>query len=56
MNNDYGVYVVVDEATDVQRVGDIVIYDKQPNGFKIKITGDADNVKLRWTLINPNLK
>lgn len=56
MNNDYGVYVVVDEATDPQRVGDVVVYDKQPNGFKIKITGDADNVKLRWTLINPNLK
>lgn len=56
MNNDYGVYVVIDEATDAQRVGDIVVYDKQPNGFKIKITGDADNIKLRWTLINPNLK
>lgn len=56
MNNDYGVYVVVDEATDPQMVGDVVVYDKQPNGFKIKITGDADNVKLRWTLINPNLK
>lgn len=56
MNNDYGVYVVVEESTDPQRVGDIVVYDKQNNGFKIKITGDADNVKLRWTLINPNLK
>lgn len=55
-NSDYGVYVVIDEATDSQRVGDVVVYDKQPNGFKMKITGDADNVKLRWTLINPNLK
>lgn len=56
LNNDYGVYVVIDEASDFQRVGDIVVYDKQPNGFKIKITGNADNIKLRWTLINPNLK
>lgn len=56
MNNDYGVYVVVDEASDALRVGDIVVYDKQPNGFKLKITGDSDNVKIRWTLINPNLK
>lgn len=56
MNSDYGVYVVIDEASDIQRVGDLIVYDKQPNGFKIKITGDADNVKLRWTLINPNIK
>lgn len=56
MNNDYGVYVSIEEATDPQRVGDIIVYDKQNNGFKIKITGDADNVKLRWTLMNPNLK
>lgn len=56
LDSDYGVYVTIDEATDIQRIGDIVIYDKQPNGFKIKITGDADNVKLRWSLINPNLK
>ena len=56
MNSDYGVYLVIDEATDIQRVGDLIVYDKQPNGFKIKITGDADNVKLRWTLVNPNIK
>lgn len=56
MNSDYGVYVAVDEATDMKGIGDVVVYDKQPNGFKIKITGDSDNVKLRWTLINPNLR
>lgn len=55
LDTDYGIIVNVDEATDILRVGNIQVYDKQLNGFKIKITGDADNIKLRWSLVNPNI-
>lgn len=32
---------------DTVNVGDIVIYDKQVNGFKVKFTGSAASVKLK---------
>lgn len=56
LDTDYKVNVSVDEATDISRVGNIVVYDKQKNGFKIKITGDADNVKLSWNIVETRLK
>ena len=46
----------IQSASDVSAVGDTVVYDKQANGFKIKVTGSADNIQIRWTLMNPNLK
>ncbi|MDI3547875.1 MAG: hypothetical protein PWR10_1527 [Halanaerobiales bacterium] len=36
-------------------VGDVVVYDKSSNGFKIKYTGSADYVKIRWSLVNPDV-
>lgn len=53
---DYDVSVTVESASDVMVVGETIVYDKQANGFKIKITGSADNVQIRWTLINPDIK
>ena len=32
---------------DVHNVGDIVVYDKQVNGFKVKFTGSATTVSLK---------
>lgn len=51
---DYGVDIEIEDATDVNAVGALTIYDKQTNGFKVKMSGSADNVRLRWTLHNTN--
>lgn len=56
IDTDYKVDVSIDEATDISRVGDVIVYDKQKNGFKVKITGDADNVKLSWNIVETRLK
>jgi len=50
---DYGVELEVEAATDPAAVGSLVVYDKAKNGFKIRQTGSADNVRIRWTLLNP---
>lgn len=52
-NADYDVAVEVESATDVAAVGAVQAYDRARNGFKIRMTGSADNVVLRWTLLNP---
>lgn len=56
LETNYGVDITIEGASDVMAVGEKTVYDKQANGFKIKITGSADNVQIRWTLINPTLK
>lgn len=50
-------YSVLTEITegDPAWIGDIIIYDKSSNGFKIKYTGSAGNAKIRWTLVNPDV-
>jgi hypothetical protein len=53
---DYDVHVTVEDASDVDRVGQVIAYDKTANGFKLRHTGTADNVKVRWTILNPNIK
>lgn len=52
---DYDVLLTIEDASDVGRVGELILYDKANNGFKIRHTGAADNVKVRWTLVNPNI-
>ena len=32
---------------DIVNVGDVVIYDKQLNGFKVKYTGSASSVTVK---------
>ena len=34
-------------------VGQIIVKDRTTNGFKIKITGPADNLIVRWALLRP---
>ena len=51
---DYDVALTVESATDFGAVGPLEVADKQQNGFKIRAQGSADNVALRWTLININ--
>ncbi len=49
----YAVALMVESATDVGGVGPLEIAERQQNGFRIKIRGGADNVLVRWTLLNP---
>lgn len=49
---DYGVALEVESATSVAAVGALEAYDRATNGFKIRMTGSADNARVRWTLIN----
>ncbi|OAM73776.1 hypothetical protein [Devosia elaeis] len=49
---DYGVELEVEDATNIAAVGTLEAYDKMRNGFKIRQTGSADNVRIRWTLLN----
>lgn len=56
LNTDYAVSLTVQTASDIGAVGDLIAYDKQANGFKIKATGSADNIQIKWTLMNPGLK
>lgn len=53
---DYDVNVSLEDADDTGAVGVLTAYDKQLNGFKIKFTGNTDNVKARWTILNPDIK
>ncbi|WP_296763007.1 hypothetical protein [Sediminimonas sp.] len=50
---DYGVELEVEGATNLAGVGALTAYDKARNGFKIKASGSADNIRIRWTLLNP---
>ncbi|MFN8682763.1 hypothetical protein ACDP63_16715 [Paracoccus sp. P2] len=49
---DYGVALEVESATNIAAVGALEAYDRATNGFKIRMTGSADNVRVRWTLLN----
>lgn len=49
---DYGVALEVESATNVAAVGALEAYDRAANGFKVRMTGSADNVRVRWTLLN----
>jgi len=51
---DYGVDLEVEGTTDISAVGSLRIYNRQTNGFRIEMTGSADNVRIRWTLHNIN--
>ena len=51
---DYNVTCTVEDASDVDAVGNVRVYDKTANGFKVTTSGSADNVRIRWTLIDPN--
>ena len=46
-NTNYDVGVDVLSATGTRMVGDVIVSDKQLNGFKIKFTGSASSVTVR---------
>lgn len=47
----YSVLVEVLSADDAAAVGDVTVYDRATNGFKVKFSGSTDNVAIRWRLI-----
>lgn len=51
-------YQVVTELVsgDPGFVGDIKVYDKTSNGFKVSFTGSEDEATIKWTLINFDVK
>lgn len=51
----YDVFLTPLSSDDLGRVGDLVVYDKTQNGFKVKMTGSANLVTFMWTLINPRV-
>ena len=52
---DYGVDLEVESASGgLDTVGQLRAIEKDNNGFKIVTSGTADNIVIRWTLINPD--
>jgi len=45
--------IVTPISGDTGLIGDLQVYDKTQNGFKVKMTGSASSVTFLWTLINP---
>lgn len=52
---DYGVDLEVESASGgLDTVGQLRAIEKSNNGFKIVANGTADNIVIRWTLVNPD--
>lgn len=51
----YDVLVTPLTADDLGRVGNLVVYDKTQNGFKVSMTGSARWATFIWTVINPTV-
>ena len=53
-NANYTVLVEIEDADFKERVGEIKISSKAVNGFTITVTGNTNNIDLRWTVVDPN--
>ena len=53
-NANYTVLVEIEDADFKERVGEIKISGKAVNGFTITVTGNTNNIDLRWTVVDPN--
>ncbi|MED4977232.1 signal transduction protein [Heyndrickxia faecalis] len=47
--------VLVSAQNDDGSVGELIVYDKTQNGFKVKMTGSSQSVTFLWTILNPNV-
>lgn len=52
----YNVLVVPISASDWGRIGELIVYDKAQNGFKVRMTGSAESVTFMWTILNPTAR
>lgn len=46
----YSVFLDLRGASDLARAGNLEVYDKASNGFKIRSTGPASSVQVGWSL------
>jgi len=53
---DYDVQLSILSADDIGKVGELIVYDKTQNGFKVRMTGSATQVTFMWTLLNPRIR
>lgn len=51
----YDVTICVTSADDLNAVGQLEVYDKASNGFKVRYTGSAKTVSFTWTIINTEI-
>lgn len=51
----YDVLITAKSSDDMGSVGNLEVYDKTQNGFKVRMTGSAKTVSFLWTLVNPNV-
>ncbi len=51
----YDVLITPMTADDLGKVGQLIVYDKTQNGFKVRMTGSASTVTFLWTLVNPRV-
>lgn len=52
----YDVLITPVSASDWGKIGQLIVYDKAQNGFKVKMTGSATSVTFFWTIINPAIR
>ncbi|GEA17483.1 signal transduction protein [Moorella sp. E306M] len=52
----YDVLITPISASDWGAIGELIVYDKAQNGFKVKMTGSAESVTFIWTIINPSIR
>jgi len=52
----YDVLITPISASDFGAIGQLIVYDKAQNGFKVKMTGSATSVTFFWTIINPAIR
>lgn len=52
---DYDVVITPLSASDMGAIGNLTVYDKTQNGFKVKMSGSATSVTFMWTLLNPRV-
>lgn len=51
----YDVSLCITNADDINAVGNLEVYDKASNGFKVRYTGSAKQVTFTWTIINTTI-
>lgn len=51
----YDVNLNLVSADDINAVGNLEVYDKASNGFKVRYTGSAKTVSFTWTIINTKI-
>lgn len=50
-DTDYTVIITPTDADDMAAIGEIEVYDKATNAFKVKISGSTDNFDFNWRLM-----